>query len=194
MKRLILFDFDGTLTYKDSLTAFFKFAYQDEFRYQYYFRLAFHLVLLKLKLIDYNSLKEKRIKNLISFFSAEDLKSISKSFRDNELPGMLKQSALAQIDKYKKDENNEFVIVSASLDILLTDWAKSFNMQLITNELLIGEIPYKHKNDCNFGQKVIRIKEVYNLDDYSEIIAYGDSEGDREMLEMADIGYFDYFK
>ncbi|MDX1956231.1 MAG: haloacid dehalogenase-like hydrolase, partial [Chitinophagaceae bacterium] len=39
--------------------------------------------------------------------------------------------------------------------------------------------------NCNGEQKVVRIKEQFNLDEYKEIFAYGDSKGDRPMLQLA---------
>ncbi len=41
-------------------------------------------------------------------------------------------------------------------------------------------------NNCSGQEKVRRIKENFNLSDFDLIIAYGDSRGDREMLELAD--------
>ena len=43
-------------------------------------------------------------------------------------------------------------------------------------------------------EKVRRVKERYNLDDYDHIYAYGDSRGDKELLELADEGFYQPFR
>lgn len=49
-------------------------------------------------------------------------------------------------------------------------------------------------NNCYGTEKVLRIKEKYNLKEFEKIYAYGDSKGDREMLALAHEGYFKWEK
>jgi phosphoserine phosphatase len=48
-------------------------------------------------------------------------------------------------------------------------------------------------NDINFEEKLIQIKKVINLNEYNEIYAYGDSDGDKKMLEIATKSFYKYF-
>ena len=48
-------------------------------------------------------------------------------------------------------------------------------------------------NDCNGLEKVRRIKKKYNLNKYAKIYAYGDTEGDKPMLDIADISFYRAF-
>ena len=43
---------------------------------------------------------------------------------------------------------------------------------------------------CIGQEKVIRIKEMYDLEDYNTIVAYGNSDGDTAMLKMADQSFY----
>jgi len=43
-------------------------------------------------------------------------------------------------------------------------------------------------------EKVLRIKEKYDLKEFEKIFAYGDSKGDREMLALAHEGYYKWKK
>jgi phosphoserine phosphatase len=43
-------------------------------------------------------------------------------------------------------------------------------------------------------EKVNRIRERYNLAEYSVIHAYGDSSGDKEMLNIATVRHYREFK
>jgi len=48
--------------------------------------------------------------------------------------------------------------------------------------------------NCYGIEKANRIQEVYNLSDYKHIYAYGDSRGDRELLELADESFYKPFR
>ncbi len=48
--------------------------------------------------------------------------------------------------------------------------------------------------NCNGREKVKRIKNEYDIESFDKIYAYGDSNGDKPMLEMADIKYFRWKK
>ena len=54
---------------------------------------------------------------------------------------------------------------------------------------------YKEIFGVNFFiEKGNRVKEAYNLDDYDRIYAYGDSRGDKELLELADKSFYKPFR
>jgi len=40
--------------------------------------------------------------------------------------------------------------------------------------------------NCYGIEKANKVKEAYNLSDYDYIYAYGDTRGDKELLELAD--------
>ena len=46
------------------------------------------------------------------------------------------------------------------------------------------------RGDCCGEEKVRRIRDLYTLADYVTVHAYGDTEEDRDMLEMADRKFF----
>lgn len=198
MRQLVLFDFDGTLTKKDSLTEFFKFCYANDFNKFYYKKPFIFLVLFKLKLIGYQKIKAIRIKHLVKRFPKETLEQKAQLFREHHLPKLLKKSALKKINEFQNSENTDMYIVSASLDIILCDWAKVMGMGLITNELEIKNNSFTgrfvHQNDCNFNEKVNRIKALINIDEYDHVSAYGDTEGDQPMLSIANESHFCVFK
>jgi phosphoserine phosphatase len=59
------------------------------------------------------------------------------------------------------------------------------------NEKLSGHL--KTKN-CYGPEKVRRIREVIDTDEYSTIYAYGDTRGDKEMLELANFKFYKHFR
>src|SRR5690606_4450033 len=89
---------------------------------------------------------------------------------------------------------HEVVLVSASLDLYLKPVCSYLNIDLICSEVEIkaGKITgFYQTPDCSNIQKKIRILEKYNLQDYAEIYAYGNSEEDEEMLSLAHQRYLE---
>src|SRR5690606_10151588 len=87
---------------------------------------------------------------------------------------------------------DEFVLVSASVDVYLQHVCNLLNIDLIctqteqVNNIYTGQYTTP---DCSSEQKKRRILEKYHLDDYVAVYAYGNSLEDEEMLELADHAY-----
>lgn len=85
------------------------------------------------------------------------------------------------------------VVVSASLDVYLKPWCEAYGIEVICSELeerngmLTGGYT---QGDCSATSKVIRLRERYDLASYPVIYAYGDSDDDREMLDIANEKYY----
>lgn len=85
------------------------------------------------------------------------------------------------------------VVVSASLDVYLEPWCKSMGVDVICTqvEARSGHLTGKYVDgDCCGEAKATRIRRRYALSDYATVYAYGDTEEDRHMLEMADRKFF----
>jgi HAD superfamily phosphoserine phosphatase-like hydrolase len=84
-------------------------------------------------------------------------------------------------------------VVSASPENWVKPWCDARNIQCLATRLEVidqkisGNI---HGENCYGEEKVRRIKEAFRLEAYQRIIAYGDSRGDKEMLELADEKHF----
>lgn len=85
------------------------------------------------------------------------------------------------------------MVVSASLDDYLRPWCDAQGVDVICTQLeardgrLTGS--YVGGDRCE-EEKARRIRERYALADYVTVHAYGDTEEDRQMLELAHAGYF----
>jgi phosphatidylglycerophosphatase C len=194
-KTLVLFDFDGTITSKDSSDTFYKFLYNSpvHFIFNNYFFCFRLLILLKIKLISYIILKKKRLLIHTSKIDENKLLTISEKFRTTELQKILIPAALDKI-QWHKNQGHEIWIISASYDFILEKWAQENQLNLITNKTTyLNNKRLLCNNDINFEEKLVQIKKVINLNEYSEIYAYGDSEGDKKMLEIATKRYYKYF-
>lgn len=187
-KKLILFDFDGTITRNDSFLLFIKY-YAGWFRLVAGFLVLSPILLLyKIRLIP--NWKAKEIV-LAYFFKGESLDIFSdkaKFFSLNILPRIIRSEAAHIIREYKNN-GDIVVIVSASIDLWLKPWCDLNGLQLISSSLEVkdGRITGKILGaNCYGPEKVMRIKEKFDLNTFKEIHAFGDSKGDREMMEVAD--------
>ncbi len=195
---LALFDFDGTLTYKDSFTAFLKSTCSPIIFYWRYYALCLPALLAyKRKKIDTQTLKSARVDAFLCHLPADILEQKIEFFTENILPNLVKKSGLARI-KWHLQEGHRIVIVSASFDFLLKNWCEKLDIELITNTLAHnpdGTITSVFLNaDCNYHEKTNRIKSYLNISDYTEIYAYGDTDGDKPMLALAQHPHFCLFQ
>jgi len=113
------------------------------------------------------------------------------------LPGLVRKEAMDRF-RWHIERKHECILISASIQEYIIPWAEDVgfskvfatSVQVDGNNTITGEILDKN---CYGAEKVRRIKEYLGaLSDY-EIYAYGDSPGDKEMLEIADYAFYRSF-
>tara|TARA_B110000211_G_scaffold234595_1_gene304963 strand:- start:1706 stop:2278 length:573 start_codon:yes stop_codon:yes gene_type:complete len=181
-KKLVLFDFDGTLTTKDSLWAF---LFHSNSSTRVYYHLLLHtpyFILGALKIMSKGAIKEKLTGSLLKKFSKEEISSLTHSFQ-GKISRMLNQKVF---DAFKNHliNKDEVCIVSASLDFWLMPFTEKHNCHLISTKWNFTSNQFASKN-CKGKEKEIQIRLKYNLEDFDTIIAYGNSTGDNQMMELA---------
>lgn len=196
MKNLALFDFDGTITRSDSTLYFFKSLYKSKFLfiYKHYVTVIGYLIGYKLKFISVTRLKEVRLNSHLNKFNNSELNKLIQIFNKNYFNNEIKISGLSAI-KNHLEKGDTVCIVSASWFPLLNLWVAENGIHLITNCTTRdqkGNFCFI-KRDCNYEEKAKRIKETFDVNLFDTIYAYGDTEGDREMLKIADKPYFCFF-
>ena len=188
MKRgIAFFDFDGTITTKDTLLEFIKYAKGHLPFYTGFALNSPYLIAYKLKLISNQFAKEKVLAYFFKNMSTSKFQEICDAFAKNILPSYLRPKALEEIANLQR-QGVQIVIVSASPENWIRQWASSVNAALLATNLQVIEERITGKIEgCNcYGEeKVRRIKSAYDLDDYTEVYAYGDTSGDKPMLSLA---------
>jgi HAD superfamily phosphoserine phosphatase-like hydrolase len=185
--RLILFDFDGTLTTKDSLNEFLKFSVGKR---KYFLKLFLFMplfILYKLKLIKNNKAKEMLFSFFFKNIEEDVFKEIAKEYSLTQIDKILDYDIYNEMIKYKENED-KVIIVSASIECWLKPWCQNNNIELISTKLefINNKFTGKFKTKNCYGmEKVNRIKEYLNINEYEEIIVYGDSAGDYEMFNIS---------
>lgn len=194
-KVLVLFDFDGTITCKDSMLEFVKFTNGNFQFYLSFIHLLPFWILYFFGLLNAQKMKEKFLAHFFIGKTQEELFRYGENFGKNQLPAICKPSAIRKIEYYKQ-EKCKIIVVSASSNLWLQAWADSIGLELICTELEFKNQVFTGKilgKNCNGEEKVNRIKAYLNLSDYKTIIAYGDSKGDLPMLSLANEAYFCHF-
>ena len=193
MKKLYFFDFDGTLTYKDTMFLFLKFCNPSKFYLQFFMHIPL-FILLKLKLADAEKVKKSLIFRVLKNETKSSLEKRSQKFFDSNFPEIIRENALDFINNIDREHTESF-IVTASLDIWVQPFAKHFKMELLAtkaefkNEKLTGNFI---GNNCNKQEKVERIKQAIAGKKYDKTIAFGDTSGDSAMLKWANESHFNF--
>ncbi len=194
--RLALFDFDGTITTKDSMVKFIQYAVGKR---KYYFgllRLSPMLMAYKLNLYPNDKAKERLLAYFFKKITIKEFQEIVIGYDKNELDKIVRKEAIAKILWHKK-QGDEVVVVSASMECWLKLWCDRQNIKLIATKLEIENGKFTGKfatPNCYGEEKVTRLKELYPTEKYSHIYAYGDSRGDRELLKLADEAFYKPFR
>lgn len=195
-KTLALFDFDGTLTRKDTFIELIKFVHGKSHFYKGILKLAPCLFLYKLQLIPNWKAKEKVLAYFFKGMPASTFQSHCNHFAAEAIPRFLKQDAIRKL-KELKDIGTHIAIVTASAENWVLPWCHSMNVECIASKLEAKEEKLTGKLDgenCYGIEKVNRIKETIDLSKYSVIYAFGDSKGDLPMLGLATYPFYKIFK
>lgn len=191
-KTLVLFDFDGTLTSKDSFICFLLYS-EGILRFCLGMACVLpSLILYFLKVITNETAKQEVFRWFYRGRNYDEFKKKSDEFSLKKIPEILRESEEKKLMRHIKEEH-EIVLVSASLEDYLSQWCESKGIGCIgtRTEVVDGRLTGKFLTKNCYGlEKVKRIKEKYNLEEYSFIYAYGDSRGDQEMLNLAHEKYY----
>lgn len=193
MKKIYAFDFDGTLTTKDTLIEFIRYAKGSMALGLGFMRYAHLLVLMKIGLYPNYKAKQKFFSHFFKDTTLDDFNALCKAFAASS-SHLLRPNAIEAINHAIK-EGSEVLIVSASID----NWVQPFFPQVkvigTQIEVIDGKLTGRFLSKNCYGQeKVNRILSLYpNRHDY-HLTAYGDSRGDKEMLAFADESHFKPFR
>ena len=195
-KTLALFDFDGTITTKDSFIPFMFFACGSAKSILIFILTFPYVVAYILKLCPLITMKEAFLKLMIRGWTREKFDSVAKDFYAEVIRPLVKQSAADAIRKHLAD-GADVSLVSASPEDWLRPFTEEFGINLIATRLEVVDGRYTGKilgNNCKKAEKVARVHERYDVGSYTDIYAYGDSNGDTEMLAMSNHPHYRFFK
>jgi len=196
-ETIAVFDFDGTVTRKDTLLEFIKFS---KGKRQFYFGFLLFsplLVVMKLKLYPNWKAKQKLFSYFYKGVSIKHFNEWSNGF-STEIDKIVRPKATETI-KSHKEKGDKTIIISASVENWIKPWAEKAGIEMVLatkleadkNGLLTGKFLTKN---CYGQEKVNRLLAVFPDRKKYKFIAYGDSRGDKELISFSDEGFYNKFK
>lgn len=192
--NIAFFDFDGTISFKDSFIGFLRYKNKYEFFIKFIFILPFFIA-YKLGFFKEQAIKNLALTLIYKNHNKDDFMSLCAKFSSEVLPTILRAKALEKL-AWHKENGDKIVIVSASLEEYLAPWCEKNGFLLIASRLEMRNNRITGRllgANCHGDEKVRQIKEKYDLNAFEKIYAYGDTKGDLPMLELADEKFYKPF-
>lgn len=191
-KRCIaVFDLDGTLTTKDTLLEFIKFACGVPRFYWGFLLFCPILILMKLHLFPNWKAKQMFFSHFFKGWEYNDFKAKGQLFA-NEIEKMENRKMLEKLNDHLNHSDVVYVI-SASIFEWVQPWCEKIGVSRVlatqievdANGIISGRFATKN---CYGKEKVRRLLEVEPARRSYILYAYGDSRGDKEMIAFSDYG------
>lgn len=193
--NIAFFDFDGTVTTKDSLKDFIIFATGSPRFWWGVILMSPILVAYKLRIISNNVAKEKFISYFFSGWLIDEFNRVASEYSSTRIKKLIRRDAQERLSWHKKN-GDKIVIVTASIHNWLIGWVDECEYELLATELEVvdGVLTGNFStNNCYGDEKVRRINLAYDISGFEKVYAYGDSSGDKPMLSLADESFYRYF-
>jgi phosphatidylglycerophosphatase C len=189
---LALFDFDGTITRRDTFVDFLRSAAHPLRLYPALVVVMPLWVLHRVRLLSVSPIKKVLIFAAFKGWSACAFEERGRRYAKERLPHLLNPVVVSRIG-FHQSQRHRVVVVTASPADWIAAWCTEHGIEVIstqvekTNNRLTGRLLGK---DCRGAEKARRIRETIDLSAARYIYAYGDSRDDREMLALAHERYW----
>jgi HAD superfamily hydrolase (TIGR01490 family) len=195
-RSIAFFDFDGTITRKDTMLEFIRFSKGDTAYYAGMLLLSPWLLAMKAALVSNAAAKERMLTYFFGGVPLQDFQFSCTAFIEERLPSLLRPDAMAAISAHQ-DKGDEVVVVSASAENWVAGWCQANDIKCIATRLQVVNDKITGKlngPNCNGLEKVNRIKANYDPANYESVYCYGDTSGDKPMLSIATHAFYRHFK
>jgi len=198
MRKIYAFDFDGTLTTKDTLLEFIRFAKGSGQMFRGFLLFSPLLLLMKLHLYPNWKVKQQVFSYFFKGMNIDDFNALCTHFAEQN-KHLLRPAGIEKVRQAIEEEQATVLIISASID----NWVRTFfdeidkKIQVLGTQIeikggcLTGRFTTKN---CYGQEKVNRLTALYPHREAYELIAFGDSRGDKELLDFADKGFYKPFR
>jgi phosphatidylglycerophosphatase C len=188
------FDFDGTLTRRDTLLPFLLYLLGGTVVLRHALVLSPTLAGYALGLIRNDVAKERVLVQCLSGMEMDVLRQEGERFAALVLPGLLRNEALRRLE-WHRQQGHRCVVISASLDLYVRPWAHqagfddviATHLEMREDGRVTGRLA---EGNCYGAEKLRRLEALLGTKDGYILHAYGDSRGDRELLAGADHAYY----
>jgi len=192
---LAAFDFDGTLTVRDSFMAFLVWRTPPARLIAAFFRLAPAAVAYLIHR-DRGRLKAAGLRILIGCIPQTNLQAEAEAFADVIFDRLLRPDARAAWTRHRA-EGLKLIIVTASPEDIVAPFARRLGADALIGTRLAIDAAGRLTGaldgpNCRGAEKVRRSHDAFGAA-APLAVAYGDTDGDREMLAAAAAGHMKQF-
>ena len=187
-RPLVAFDFDGTLTSEDSFTAFLAWKVGPA-------RYAAGVAALAAAGAGYlfdrdrGRLKAATVKRFLAGMTREELEAAAQAFATDRGRALLRPDAMRAWRRWQA-ESARLIVVTASPEIVVAPIVRAIGADTLIGTRLAFDAQGRVTGaldgaNCRGAEKVRRLKAMFGEDVKLEA-AYGDTDGDKEMLTLAE--------
>lgn len=193
MREIYAFDFDGTLTRRDTFPEFIRFARGNVLMAAGFLLCSPLLVLMKLRLYPNYKTKQRVFSLFFRGMAIGRFDDICARFA-TERSDLLRPKGITAM-KTAMREGKTVVVVSASIDNWVAPFFPGVTILGTQIEVKDGRITGRFLSpNCYGKEKVNRLAALFpHRRDY-RLTAFGDSRGDRELLAFADERHYKPFR
>ncbi|HZZ68759.1 MAG TPA: HAD-IB family hydrolase [Phenylobacterium sp.] len=193
---VVAFDFDGTLTVRDSYTAFLKWRAGPRRHAAGMIRLI-PAALAYLVHRDRGRIKAAATREFLRGVPRERLEADALAFAERFSRSLLRPDALATWMRWR-GEPVRLAIVTASPELIVAPFARDLGADVLIGTQLVFDGQDRVTGafatpNCRGPEKIVRLKAAFGPD-FELKAAYGDTGGDREMLAAAELPGYRVFK
>lgn len=199
MTPIAIFDFDHTLTDRDSLTPFLFYVQGFWKTILYFILLAPACMGFLLGIISRQTIKEKILTRFFGGKKWTEVQAKGRQYAEGQLDRYLKPEAMKRL-RWHQSQGHRCLLISASLEFYLKPWAErhrfeevlASQLELTSDHLVTGKLIGLN---CWGEEKKRRLLEYLGEKKEKTLLyVYGDSRGDQEMLSLADFPFYRKFE
>lgn len=188
-RQVVVFDFDGTLTRKDSFLQFIAFVHGRRHLYVGMLQNAHWIAAYFLRIISNERLKQHIFGHFFRGMAYETFCQHGHAFAA-EIDQMARPAIVEQLRRHVA-AGHTVMVVSASIREWLLPWCErqgvptviSTEVEVSPDGMLTGRFSTKN---CYGPEKVARLQRSEALPTTYQLTVYGDSRGDKDIMALAD--------
>jgi HAD superfamily hydrolase (TIGR01490 family) len=184
-RTVAVFDFDGTLTTKDTLLLFIRYSCGT---IRFMFGMALYsplIVMMMLRLYPNWKCKEKIFSFFFKGMPYEKFKRLGEDFGNNFRNTIIRPSMKERL-QWHLSQNHKVYVISASIEEWVKPFFCTFGDVTVLATRVKPDLSGFASNNCYGQEKVERLLKAEPDREKYFLYAYGDSRGDREMLAFSD--------
>ena len=191
---LVFFDFDGTLTTRDTVWPFASFLWANCGRRRgARASILLSLMKLKLHLTSNHGFKVQFMRRLVQGESQRGIEGLTACFHETRLEPILNRAVVRSLLDHV-EQGDEVYLVSSNFDFFLRPLQERWKVQGIFathTEVLDGQFTGRIQGQaCDGKEKLERVVACFGERRTRQAIAYGDSRSDSFLLDYVKTGHW----